>query len=109
MQKKEDRLSDLLVVLFVEVSFCDRCQRGKRIPLPWNTVRELALAKGFCFNTGNMKYVCLQKNEACPPSSSFFTFFLSQPCTYNVLACTFLFVFFLLCLVSLYDCLRVNC
>ena len=60
------------MVLFVEVSFCDRCQRGKRIPLLWSTVRELALAKGLCFNTGNMKYVCLQKNEAFASSSSFF-------------------------------------
>ena len=75
----------------------------------WSTVRELALAKGLCFNTGNMKYVCLQNNEAFPSSSSFFTVFLPQQHTYNVCACTFLFVFFLLCLVSFYDCLQINC
>ena len=97
------------MVLFVEVSFCDGCQRGKRTPLLWSTVRELALTKGLCFNTGNMKYVCLQKNEAFPSSSSFFTFFLPQQCAYNVRACTFLFVFFSLCLVSFYDCLQINC
>ena len=38
--------------------------RRERIPLLWSTIRETALAKGFCSNMGGMKYSCVLKNEA---------------------------------------------
>ena len=33
--------------------------RRERIPLLWSTVREIALAKGFCSNLGDTKYPCV--------------------------------------------------
>jgi len=33
--------------------------RRERIPLVWSTVGETALAKGFCSNMGDTKYVCV--------------------------------------------------
>ena len=32
--------------------------RMEQIPLLWSTVRETALAKGFCSNMGDTKYPC---------------------------------------------------
>ena len=32
--------------------------RRERIPFPWNTVRERALVKGFCFNMVDTQYLC---------------------------------------------------
>ena len=38
--------------------------RREGISLLWSTIRETALAKGFCSSVGGMKYSCVLKSEA---------------------------------------------
>ena len=40
--------------------------RKQRIPLFWSTVMETALAKDFCFNTGDTKYPCVCRRTKLP-------------------------------------------
>ena len=40
--------------------------RREKIPLLWSTARERALAKGFCFNMGNMKNSCVCRRTKLP-------------------------------------------
>ena len=64
------------MVLRVEMSFEHRFEgivalhltdiRRESIPLFWSTVREGALAKGFCSNMGDTKYPCVCKTMKPP-------------------------------------------
>ena len=40
--------------------------RRERIPLLWSTVKETALAKGFCSNMGDTKYPCVCRRTKLP-------------------------------------------
>ena len=40
--------------------------RRERIPLLWSTVGETALAKGFCSNMGDTKYLCVCRRTKLP-------------------------------------------
>ena len=39
---------------------------GEQIPLLWSTVGETALARGFCSNMGDMKYLCVCRRVKLP-------------------------------------------
>ena len=64
-----------LVILFAEVSFANfegigelnaTDVRQERIPLLWFTVRETALANGFCSNLGDTRYPCVCRSTQLP-------------------------------------------
>ena len=40
--------------------------RKETVPLLWSTVRERALAKGYSFNVGDAKYLCVSRRTKLP-------------------------------------------
>ena len=40
--------------------------RREAMPLLWSTVKETAVAKGFCVNMGNMYYPCVCRRTKLP-------------------------------------------